>query len=166
MPDPIALIAAVSRDLVIGVENGLPWHLPEDLRHFRALTTGKPVIMGRKTWESIAEMAGGPLKGRLNIVISRQSLALPEGVLLAASLEEAIELGRLQKTGEVMVMGGAQIYQQAMTIADTLYITHVDVSVRGDAHFPAIDPALWKESKREDHQGKLNFSFVTYRRQR
>ena len=163
----IAMIAAMSVNRVIGVDNDLPWRLSSDLKYFKATTMGKPMIMGRKTYESV----GKPLPGRPNIVISR-SWQAPEGVYHATSLDDAIALAesliREQKleTDEIMITGGAQIYQLALPLADKLYITEVDCDVSGDALFPAIDKTLWQETNREKHQAdeknQYDFSFVVY----
>ncbi|MFA5935902.1 MAG: dihydrofolate reductase [Patescibacteria group bacterium] len=152
----ITLIAGISKNNCIGKNGSLPWRIPEDMKHFKDLTMDHPVIMGRKTWESIPEKFR-PLPGRRNIVVTRQSdYALPEGVDRAGSVDEAIDLAR-----DPFVIGGTEIYAQAMERADRLEITHVDQNVDGDAFFPTIDPAMWAESMREDHDG---FSFVTYER--
>lgn len=132
----VAMIVAAAKNGVIGLNNQMPWHLPEDLKYFRRVTMGKPVIMGRKTFESI----GKPLPGRLNIVISRQKdLALPEGVVLQSSVEDAIcyakQYAEERGVNEVMVIGGEQIYRACMPIADTLYLTQVEAEPEGDAWF-------------------------------
>ena len=137
----VTLVAAVARNAVIGQDGGMPWHLPQDLRHFRLLTTGHPMVMGRKTFDSI----GRPLPGRTTIVITRDPSWSHAGVLAAGSLPDAIALGRQQPGGdEVMVVGGGEIYAQAMPLADTLEITRVDQEVQGDTTFPEIDPRVWK----------------------
>jgi dihydrofolate reductase len=147
----IALIVAMARGGVIGRDNGLPWHLSEDLRHFKAMTLGKPVIMGRKTWESI----GRPLPGRTSIVISANpALALPEGVLLADSLDAALALGidiaTRDGADECMVIGGATIYREALARATRIYLTEIDLDTPGDAFFPPLEPGAWHELSRED----------------
>lgn len=155
---PVSLIAAVANNNCIGNDGTLPWHLPEDLKHFKQLTVGKTVLMGRKTWESIPERFR-PLPDRKNAVVTRQAdYAVPEGVLRFSSLEDAFAA---LASDDVVVIGGADIYAQSMDKADRLFITHVDRSVDGDAFFPVIDPNAWRETEREDHDG---FSFVTYTR--
>ncbi|HWQ99274.1 MAG TPA: dihydrofolate reductase [Candidatus Methylomirabilis sp.] len=157
---PITLIAAISSNNVIGTEGRLPWHLPEDLKRFKSLTTGKTVLMGRKTWESIPEKFR-PLPGRKNVVVTRQpDYSLPQGVERFSSIDEALET---HTADDVMVIGGADVYRQTMDKADRLEITHVDRVIEGDALFPAIDPSAWKETTREDHN---EFAFATYERAR
>jgi dihydrofolate reductase len=154
----VTLIAAVANNGAIGKDGKLPWHLPEDLKRFRDLTTGKVVVMGRKTWESLPEKFR-PLPKRTNVVITRQAgYVVPEGVRVFSGVPEAVAAFADQA---VMVIGGSQIYAETMPVADALEITQVDQTVEGDAFFPAIDPALWKEDARETHAG---FDFVTYTR--
>jgi dihydrofolate reductase len=154
----VTIVAAVARNGCIGKDGALPWRISEDMKRYRDVTMGKVVVMGRKTWESIPERYR-PLPGRTNVVVTGQaSYPLPPGVERAASLEEALVA---HATDEVVINGGAAIYRQAMDRADTLDITHVDRDVDGDTFFPTIDPAVWKETWREDHPG---FSFVTYER--
>lgn len=165
----LALIWAMSRNRVIGRNNALPWHLPEDLKYFRRVTMGKPVIMGRKTWESI----GRPLPGRSNIVISRHAdYAVPEGVRVVSSLQAAMALAEkiclIEGTDEAIVMGGAEIYAQALPLADRLYLTQVHADVHGDAWFPEIDLQQWQELGREDFEADgpnpYDYSFVVLER--
>lgn len=152
----ISLIAAIAQNNCIGKHNSLPWNIPEDLKHFKELTTGKTVLMGRKTWESIPEQFR-PLPKRKNIVITTQSdFIVPESVELFHSLGDAISA---HNNENIFVIGGANIYAQTIGLADTLYITHVNQIVDGDAFFPEIDKNIWKETERENHE---NFSFVTY----
>lgn len=156
----ITLIAARARNGVIGRNNALPWHLPEDLKHFRQQTMGHTVLLGRKTWESI----GRPLPGRQMVVISRQPLDLPEGVDQARSLDEAI--ARHADEAEVFVMGGAQIYTLAWPLAGRVLLTEVDLAPEGDAWMDLPDPAQWQETARESGtsaQG-VAYAFVEYRR--
>jgi dihydrofolate reductase len=138
----ISIIAAAARNNVIGRDNQLPWQLPEDLRYFKQVTLGKPVVMGRKTFESI----GRPLPGRLNIVISRQPDWRAEGVLVASGLEAALQLAEREApetVDELMVIGGAEIYKQALPLASRIYLTRVHEDFEGDALFPAIDEQSW-----------------------
>jgi len=166
-PPPVAsatariyLVAAVAKNGVIGAGGRLPWHLPEDLKHFKNLTLGHPVIMGRRTWESL----GKPLPGRENIVISRQAGFEAPGASVAASLPAAIALC----TGEpvVFVIGGAEIYAAALSLADGLVLTEIDADYDGDTRFPDWDRAAWRATQRETHTSAagLRFDFVLYER--
>ena len=164
---PVAMIAALSRNRVIGVENKLPWYLPEDLRFFKRMTQAKPLVMGRKTFESI----GRPLPGRLNIVVTRDSTFHHDGVRVCHDLASALALADQQATidgcEEIMVMGGGEIYAQALPCASRLYLTEVDVEVQGDARFPELDDRQWEEVQRVAGQpadGQPAYSFVEYRR--
>jgi dihydrofolate reductase len=143
---PVAMIAAVAENGVIGNENAIPWRLPGDFAHFKRTTTGKPLIMGRKTFESI----GKALPGRTNIVVSRQEGYQPEGVLVISSLEAALEhaqaIAAAELADEVIIGGGAQIYEDGMGFADRLYITHVALKPEGDTYFPVIDPLVWTDA--------------------
>jgi dihydrofolate reductase len=141
----ISLIVAVSRNGVIGIDNQLPWHLPEDLKYFKSVTMGKPIIMGRKTFDSI----GRPLPGRTNIVITRDTSWQADGVEVAQSLVQAMTLGKLAcasgDVDEAMVIGGEQIYRMTLPVADRLYLTEVQAEVEGDAFFPAFDASDWHQ---------------------
>lgn len=164
----LALIAAVAENGCIGLNNQLPWYLPEDLKYFKAVTLGKPVIMGRKTFESLKK----PLPGRLNIVISRQPDYLaPVGVKVVSSLDAALALAEAQclidGRDEAVVMGGAQIYAEALARVDRLYLTEVHRAFAGDAFFPAFDRDQFAEVGRERHRHEasgLDYSFVVYER--
>lgn len=160
----LALVAAVAENCVIGADGAMPWHYPEDLRRFKELTLGQPVIMGRTTYESIERRLDGPLPGRTNIVLSRQSsLDLPEGVFHASGIDDAIEIARESLGADqetVYVIGGATIYEQFLGQADELAITEIPESPAGDTHFPEIG-SDWTEIDREV-VGELEF--VTYRR--
>jgi dihydrofolate reductase len=140
----VALIAAVAENGVIGVDGGMPWRLSTDMKRFKALTVGKPVIMGRKTYESL----GKPLPERTNIVVSRQPDFAPDGVVVAGNLAEALE--KAGPVDEIMVIGGGELYRGAMNEADRLYITHVAVRPAGDTVFPAIDPQIWRVVRAEE----------------
>ena len=157
MPE-IVIIAAVARNRVIGKDNQLLWHIPEDMAHFKALTAGHTVIMGRKTWESLPPRFR-PLPGRRNIVITRQAAYAATGAELAGSLEKALELASTASVA--FVIGGEQIYRQAMAVADRLEITEVDQEPEGDAWFPEIDAVDWKKTATSEGSG---FAFVTYLR--
>lgn len=141
----ISLIVAVSRNGVIGIDNQLPWHLPEDLKYFKSVTMGKPIIMGRKTFDSI----GRPLPGRTNIVITRDSSWQVDGVEVARTLAQAMALGQLAcaqaDVDEAMVIGGEQIYRMTLPAADRLYLTEVQAEVEGDAFFPEFDTKDWHQ---------------------
>ncbi|MDK9703867.1 MAG: dihydrofolate reductase [Sulfuritalea sp.] len=163
MPKPVlTLIAAVARNGVIGIDDRLPWHLPADLRHFKALTTGHAVIMGRKTWESLPAKFR-PLPGRRNIVVTRDAGYRAEGAVVALSLPAAIDAAG---EGEAFVIGGAELYAAALPLADRLQLTEIDADFEGDTRFPAIDPQRWRETARETHRGDADFdyAFVTYRK--
>ena len=154
----LSLISAISNNNVIGVDNDLPWHIPEDLKHFREKTRGKTVLMGRKTWESLPEQYR-PLPKRLNIIITRQEdYTSGENIEVFSSIDAAL---LAHKDEDIMVIGGGGIYAQTIDIADTLYITHVNKEVEGDVVFPDIHGSMWKETERDDRDG---FSFVTYER--
>ena len=156
----LSIIVAMSSNRVIGVNNTLPWHLSEDLKHFKSLTTGHTIIMGRKTYESI----GRPLPNRRNIVISRNSNTSYEGVEVVHSLEDAFSISTNDK--EVFVIGGSNIYEQALSFVDQLYITEIKKSFIGDAFFPEINKQIWIEYSRDDHitNDGLEFSFVKYQK--
>ena len=142
----ISLVVAMARNRVIGRDNQLPWRLPADLKHFKAITIGKPVIMGRKTYESI----GRPLPERTNIVVTRDPAYRADGCVVVNSADAAIEAAG--EVDEVMIIGGGQIYEQMLARADRLYLTEVQEDVEGDAWFPAFDRSQWRELEREDHQ--------------
>jgi dihydrofolate reductase len=139
----LALVVAMGRGGVIGRDGGLPWHFPEDLKHFRQVTTGHAVIMGRKTWDSI----GRPLPARRNIIVSRQLDLQIKGCEVAGSLEQAIELAREHDT-EPRIIGGSTLYVQALPLATRLFLTEVDVDVDGDTFFPPLDRSKWQEQER------------------
>ncbi|MBI5920333.1 MAG: dihydrofolate reductase [Betaproteobacteria bacterium] len=162
-PKPgITLIAAVARNNVIGLDNAMPWRLPEDLKRFKALTLGHPVIMGRKTWESL----GRPLPGRTNIVISRNPAFTASGATPTGSLEAALAQAAATGTDETFIIGGAEIYRQALPLADRLQLTMIEQEFAGDAFFPSWDAAEWHETQREQHRAEAGFdyAFVTYAR--
>ena len=158
----ISVIAALAKNRVIGIENRLPWRLPEDLAHFKALTLGHPILMGRKTFESL----GRPLPGRTNIVITRNANYNPDGCLVADSIPAALAL--CADVEEVFFIGGAELYVQAIPLADRLYLTEVDIEAEGDAWFPDTDHSAFREVSRETHTGEkgdaLGFDFVVYER--
>lgn len=159
MHPTISLIAAMSKNHVIGINNTLPWHLPEDLQHFKQLTMGHTIIMGRKTFESI----GRALPGRTNLVISRNGYPAPTNCTVVDSIAAAIQF--CANEDEVFFIGGAQIYQQAISYADKLYLTEIDTEMEGDAHFPDFSPTVWIETDRQQHVASPHtYDFVTYLR--
>jgi dihydrofolate reductase len=165
---PLVLVAAVARNRVIGGGNRLLWHIPSDLRRFKTKTLGKPLIMGRKTWQSI----GRPLPGRETIVVTRDRQFAAPGAVVMATLEDAIEAGhriaRRLSAGEVIVAGGGEIFAQTIGCAAALDLTEVDLAPEGEALFPAIDPAIWYEATRAPQPRSAgddaDFSFVYYLR--
>lgn len=160
----LSLIVAASDNNVIGKNNKLPWHLPDDLKRFRALTRGHPVIMGRKTFESI----GRPLPDRMNIVVSHTLEVPPAGTKLASSLSVALELANGSE--EAFVIGGSQLFQMSAPLADRLYLTRVHATVDGDVLLPPIDFSAWKETSREEHpndpEHEFSFTYINYERVR
>jgi dihydrofolate reductase len=165
MSAPFTIIAAVAKNGVIGKGNALPWHLPEDLRHFKALTMGHVVIMGRKTWESLPERFR-PLPGRLNIVVTRDPTFRAEGATVVHSLQEAAKVGSGGTAKDVFVIGGAELYAHALPLAQRLELTEIEAEVAGDTFFPAYDRTQWREEKREAGVSAdgLRYAFVTYAR--
>ncbi len=170
----LVLIAAVARNGTIGADNQLLWHLPEDLAHFRRLTTGRPVLMGRKTWESLPARFR-PLPGRHNIVLTRDAAWRADGATVATTLDEALAAAMSAATmaapvEQVFVIGGAQIYAETIARADRLELTEVDRDFDGDVHFPAIDRAEWIERSREVHRAgapnDFDYAFVSLQRRR
>jgi dihydrofolate reductase len=164
----IVLIAAVAENGVIGRDNTLPWRLKSDMQHFRSSTIGKPVVMGRKTYQSI----GKPLPGRTTIVVSRDAAFAAPGISVAPNLDAALAVARgdalRRGVNAIIVAGGGDIYEQAMPHATRLLITEVHKRVEGDARFPAIDPQSWREMERSEHQpaaeDEVSFAFVAYER--
>ena len=159
----ISIIVAASENNVIGVAGELPWRLSSDLQHFKATTMGKPIVMGRKTWDSI----GRPLPGRQNIVITRQAGYVAEGCDVVASLAEAAEAAGDEN--EIMVIGGSEIYSLALPLADRLYMTRVHAAVDGDAFFPEIDATEWRlideEHHEADERNEHPYSFRVFERE-
>ena len=160
----LSLVVAVSQNDVIGFKGDMPWGrgLKDDLRRFKALTMGHPILMGRKTWDSI----GKPLPGRTSIVISRSALALPEGVLAATSLEQALSLAKALPGGEeAMLIGGGQLYAVALPLASRLYLTRVLKNFEGETFFPVLHPADWAPIGRtRGQEGDLAYEFLTLQR--
>lgn len=169
MTVPLAIIAAIARNGVIGRGNRMPWHVPTDLRRFRALTTGKPLLMGRKTFQSI----GRPLPGRETIVVTgERDFAAPPGVWVAHDLESGVDLARARAVamgaGEVIVAGGESLYEHLIDRAERLYLTFVDLAPDGDVRFPPVDWSLWREESRltptRDARDETSVTFVEFRR--
>lgn len=158
----LSMIVAHAADRVIGKDNDMPWHLPADLAYFKKTTLGKPIIMGRKTYESI----GRPLPGRKNIVISRDSEYRVEGVEVVSSVDAALAL--VENVEEVMVIGGGAIYQHCLPAAQRLYITHIDANIEGDTFFPEYDLNVWEkmsnESRAADEKNQYQLDFAVYQR--
>ncbi len=161
----MALIAAVARNGVIGKDNALPWHLPEDLKHFKQLTTGQAVIMGRKTWESLPERFR-PLPGRDNIVVTRNVGYVSPGATVAHTLAAALQKVGVGQTA--YVIGGAELYAHALPTAGRLELTEIDVDVDGDAYFPAYDREQWCEVSRQSgvSTNGMRYAFITFERRR
>jgi dihydrofolate reductase len=157
----ISLVAALARDGVIGRDNGIPWRIPEDMARFRETTMGYPVVMGRKTWDSIPDRFR-PLPGRRNIVVTRNVGWNADGAERAGSLEDALSLAA--EAGDVFVIGGGEIYAAALPLADELLLTEIDAVVDGDTSFPPFDESTFEEVEREPHvsDAGLPFAFVRY----
>ena len=159
----ISLVVAMDRNRLIGRNQQLPWHLPADLRHFKEITMGKPILMGRKTWESI----GRPLPGRTNVVVTGSTDFQAPGCIVSHSIEEA--LAAVENHKEIMVIGGAHLYQQLLSRAERIYLTLVDHAFAGDTWFPELDERDWKETSRQDHdpdqKNPYRYSFVQLQRQ-
>lgn len=160
----LSAIAAMGDHRVIGYQNKLPWHLPADLKHFKEITFGHPILMGRKTYESI----GRPLPGRTNLVLTRQiSLEIP-GIIPVASLEEALTKAEQSGAKELFIIGGADVYHQCLPVIDQIYLTHIHHTFEGDAFFPELPAEIWEETSREDHvadaQNPYDYSFLLIRR--
>ncbi len=162
MKSEIAIVVAMASNRTIGINNTLPWRIPEDLKHFKALTMGHHMIMGRKTFASI----GKPLPGRTTVVVTRDRGLKLDGCVVAHSFQEA--LMACEGDEKVFVVGGGDIYAQALPLADRLYITEIQKVVNGDTHFPELDIGQWQEASREVHRQEapepLVFHFVEYRR--
>jgi dihydrofolate reductase len=158
---PLSLIVALAKNRVIGLNNTLPWHLPEDLKRFRALTTGHHIIMGRKTYESLGRL----LPDRTTVIVTRNPSYQVEGALIAHSLEQALSL--CGGDDEAFLIGGAELYQAGLNHAQTMYVTAIDLDVAGDAYFPEFAMNQWQQTASEAHTSAegLAFTYLTYRRQ-
>lgn len=145
----VAIYVAIAENGVIGRDNGLPWKLSTDMKRFKEMTMGKPIVMGRKTWDSFPKR---PLPGRLNVVVSRDKDFSADGALVAHSLDDALSLaeGKEGADSEVAVIGGGQIYREALPLADRLHVTHVKAEIEGDTRFPEIDPNIWRAVESQD----------------
>lgn len=162
----INIIVAMSQKNVIGKDNALPWHLPADLQHFKTITMGHTVVMGRKTYESILSRLGKPLPGRDSVVLTHNVNFRPPGVKIAHSFREILKLAKSKD--EIFVIGGADIYQQALGHTQRIYLTKIDADIKGDTFFPELLAREWREVSREAHKRNLNnphnFTFVTLER--
>jgi dihydrofolate reductase len=160
----VAIMAAVARNRVIGKDNDLVWHLPADLRHFKKTTSGHYVIMGRKTFESIPQA----LPNRVNIVVTRNSAYSAPGCVVCGNLDEALNYAETRGQKKVFILGGGDIYRQALRLADAMYLTEIHADFGGDTYFPEYDRGEWQEVFREDHPADAvnayPYSFVEYRR--
>ena len=158
----LSLIAALADNRVIGIDNRMPWHLPVDLQHFKRITMGKPMIMGRKTWESLP----GLLPGRPHLVVTRDPDYVAQGALVVHSLQQALDV--YPDVDELMLVGGANLYAQALPLAARLYLTYVHIAPEGDAFFPEFDAAQWREVARQegvcDARNTIPHTFVTLER--
>lgn len=163
----IALIAALDKNKVIGKNNDLPWHLPDDMKYFMQTTMGHPVIMGRKNFDSIPAKYR-PLPGRTNIVLTRQKEFTSPGVQIVHSVAEALDRAKQENTSEIFIIGGAEIYQLFMEKADLLYLTEINAEVSGDTYFPEFKSGEWRQIKRNPHPADqrhpFEFDFVIYER--
>ena len=161
-PARLSILVAMARNRTIGINNTLPWRIPQDLKHFKALTLGHHIIMGRKTFDSI----GKPLPGRTTVVVTRNPALQITDCLMAHTLDEAIR--HCAEDTEIFIVGGAELYAQALPLMHTLYVTEIQQDMAGDAHFPEFDKSVWREMVRERHSQEmpqpLEYHFVTYNR--
>ena len=160
----ITFVVARARNGVIGKDNGIPWRIPEDMRRFKAITMGKPLIMGRKTWESLPKK---PLPGRTNIVVTRDYGFKAEGAVIVHGIEDALLEAKAEKPQEIAIIGGAEIYAAFMPHATRIELTEIDADIEGDAVMPDFNPAQWQETAREAHvtPDGLPYAYVTLQRQ-
>lgn len=161
----ISIIAAVSENNVIGRKNRMPWHMPTDMKYFMDTTMGHHIIMGRKNFDSIGRK---PLKGRTNVVVTRDPAFRAEGCMVVHTLEKAIDTARSGGDSEAMIIGGGEIYRQAMPLAGRIYLTRINSAFEGDVHFPEIKPSDWKVVKSEKHyadeRNPYDYTFLVYER--
>ena len=163
-----SLLVAMAKNRVIGINNQLPWYLPEDLRHFKSLTMGHAIVMGRKTYESI----GRPLPGRINVIVTRQQSYIIPGAIVVHSIEHALRV--CEEHGDIsdesFIIGGEELYRQTLAISQRIYVTEIQSTFEGDAFFPEIDPLEWKEIERQKYSGEnvenLAYHFVVLKRPR
>lgn len=156
----LALVVAKAANNVIGAAGAIPWHIPDDLRHFRWITMGKPCIMGRRTWESLPKK---PLPGRLNIIVSRDPNYNAQGAVVECSFDASLARARADNPVEIAVIGGADVYRAALPLADVIYLTEIDAAFAGDAYFPELKQCDWIETAREEHTTAdgMRYAFVT-----
>lgn len=159
----ISFVVARARNGVIGADNRIPWRIQEDMKRFKAITMGKPVIMGRKTWESLPRK---PLPGRTNIVLTRDFAFAPDGARVAHSRDDALVEARAENPEEIMIIGGAEIYRDFLPHATRIHLTEIDADIEGDTTMPSFDPARWREVAREAHTTPdgLPYAYVTLER--
>jgi dihydrofolate reductase len=159
----LALVLAMADNGVIGARGAIPWRIADDMRRFKAITMGKPIVMGRKTWDSLPKK---PLPGRTNIIITRDRAFRADGAAVVHSLDEAIARAQSEKPDEIMIVGGAEIYLAALPRANLIHLTQVHGDFEGDAHLPPFDSKLWREAAREDRATSegLRYSYVTLER--
>ena len=160
MSAPLVLVVAVADNGVIGDRGGIPWRIPEDKKRFKTLTLGKPLVMGRRTWEALPKR---PLKGRTNIVLTRDAVWRAEGAVVVQSFDAALARANTEAPREICIAGGVEVYAAALPLAARIELTEVHADVAGDTVMPAIDKAAWQETAREEHvtAGGLRYSFVT-----
>ncbi len=163
MSAPVSLVLAMASNGVIGDKGGIPWRIPEDMNHFRALTIGKPIIMGRKTWDSFPKK---PLPGRTNIIITRDTDWRAAGAVVVHALDDALALAQQENPGEIAIIGGAEIYRAALPHTTRIHLTVVHINADGDTRMAPFDPQIWRETTREDHATPegLRYSYVTLER--
>jgi dihydrofolate reductase len=163
MSAAIVLVLAVADNGVIGLSGGIPWRIPDDMKRFKALTIGKPIVMGRKTWDSFPKK---PLPGRTNIVITRDAVWKADGAVAVHSFDDALARARSENPSEIAIVGGAEIYKTALPFATRIELTEVHTNAQGDTYFPPFDRNTWRETAREDHAtpAGLRYSYVTLER--
>lgn len=161
----ISMIAAMGSNRVIGKDNDIPWHLPDDFKYFKTTTKGHHVIMGRKNWESLPD-SFQPLPGRPNVVITRQNDYKADGAIVVSTLNEAIDIAKKGGEPEAFIIGGGEIYRMGLSLADKIYLTEINQSFDGQVTFPEFDKSIWKEESRDHHPAddrhKYSFDFVVY----
>ncbi len=161
------MIAAMGQNRVIGKDNDIPWHLPDDFQYFKNTTKGHYVLMGRKNFESLPPRFK-PLPDRPNVVITRNKQYQAEGAVVVNSLEQAIEKAKMKDETEAFIIGGGEIYQLGLDLADTIYLTEINGSFEGDTHFPEFDKTIWQETSRQHHPAddrhQFSFDFVVYKK--